>query len=172
MPNPEKKSRVRFTYLVATRILRSWRRRNAVATSSRSAMLRTSIQACGTATTTLAKPKPSPSITTTRLAMSAIVSRNRSSPVMPRWTVPCFSAETAQQFVVAATRHQRAVRRRGRIVQLEHEAGVIVETTAIGGREANAADVDAARRQKSGAALEQVERRLDFEAGRCGERAK
>ena len=29
-------------------------RRNAVATSSRSAMLRTSIQACGTATTTLA----------------------------------------------------------------------------------------------------------------------
>ena len=29
-------------------------------------MLRTSIQACGTATTTLAKPKPSPSISTTR----------------------------------------------------------------------------------------------------------
>ena len=35
-------------------------------------MLRTSIQACGTATTTLAKPKPSPSIITTRLSMSAI----------------------------------------------------------------------------------------------------
>ena len=32
-----------------------------------SAMVRTSIQACGTATTTLAKPKPSPSISTTRL---------------------------------------------------------------------------------------------------------
>ena len=53
------KSRVRFTYLVASRILRSCLSRNAVATSSRSAMLCTSIQACGTATTTLAWPKPS-----------------------------------------------------------------------------------------------------------------
>ena len=55
-------------------------------------MLRTSIQACGTATTTLAKPKPSPSIITTRLSMSAIVSRSRSSPVTPRWIAPCASA--------------------------------------------------------------------------------
>ena len=36
------------------------RSRNAVATSSRSAMLRTSIQACGTATTTLAKTEAEP----------------------------------------------------------------------------------------------------------------
>ena len=91
MPCAEKKSRVRFTYLVATRILRSWRSRNAVATSSRSAMLRTSIQACGTATTTLAKPKPSPSISTTRCSASGIISRTRSSPVTPRWTAPCAS---------------------------------------------------------------------------------
>ena len=55
-------------------------------------MPRTSIQACGTATTTLAKPKPSASIITTRLSMSAIVSRSKSSPVTPRWIVPCASA--------------------------------------------------------------------------------
>ena len=65
MPCAEKKPRVRFTYFVATRILRSWVWRKAVATSSMSAMLRTSIQACGTATTTLAWPKPSGSISTT-----------------------------------------------------------------------------------------------------------
>ena len=54
-------------------------------------MLRTSIQACGTATTTLAEPKPSPSIITTRRAKSGIISRSRSSPVTPRCTVPCAS---------------------------------------------------------------------------------
>ena len=55
-------------------------------------MLRTSIQACGTATTTLAKPKPSPSISTTRRSASGIISRSRSSPVTPRWIDPCASA--------------------------------------------------------------------------------
>ncbi len=38
-----------------------------MATSSRSAMVRTSIQACGTATTTLALPKPRPSISSDAL---------------------------------------------------------------------------------------------------------
>jgi hypothetical protein len=46
-------------YLVATRIRRLCWARKPVVTSSRSAMVRTSIQACGTATTTLALPKPS-----------------------------------------------------------------------------------------------------------------
>ncbi len=91
MPWAEKKSRVRLMYLVATRILRPWVWRNEVATSSRSAMVRTSIQACGTATTTVAKPKPSPSISTTLLSASGICSRTRSSPVTPRCTAPAAS---------------------------------------------------------------------------------
>ena len=54
-------------------------------------MVRTSIQACGTATTTLASPKPSLSISTTRVSASGIISRTRSSPVTPRCTAPCAS---------------------------------------------------------------------------------
>jgi len=42
-------------------------------------------------------------------------------------------------------------------MKLEHEAGVVVEATAERGGEADAADVDAARGKKAGAALEQVE---------------
>ena len=53
-------------------------------------MLRTSIQACGTATTTLAKPKPSPVISTTRSSDCGIISRSRSSPVTPRCAAPWF----------------------------------------------------------------------------------
>ena len=51
-------------------------------------MLRTSIQACGTATTTLAWPKPSGVSSSTAASASGICSRTRSSPVMPRWAVP------------------------------------------------------------------------------------
>ena len=40
-------------------------------------MLRTSIHACGTATTTLAKPKPSPSSSTTLSSARGIVSHTR-----------------------------------------------------------------------------------------------
>src|SRR5437660_332228 len=109
MPNPEKKSRVRFTYLVATRILRSCLSRNAVATSSRSAMLRTSIQACGTATTTLAWPKPSASISTTWRSASGIISRTRSSPVRPRCTAPCASMPTIPAAESGGEAHARDV---------------------------------------------------------------
>src|SRR5476651_1833913 len=59
-------------YLVATRIRRLCWARNPVVTSSRSAMVRTSIQACGTATTTLALPKPRLSINSTFLSASVI----------------------------------------------------------------------------------------------------
>ena len=81
-------------------------------------------------------------------------------------------AEPGEQFVVAAAGDQRPVRRGRRIVQLEHEAGVVVEAAAIGGREADAADIDAARGEKAGAAFEQIERRLDAKTGRAGERAQ
>ncbi len=49
-------------------------------------MVRTSIHACGTATTTLALPKPRLSISMTRLSALWMLSRIRSSPVMPRCT--------------------------------------------------------------------------------------
>ena len=54
-------------------------------------MVRTSIQACGTATTTFASPKPSLSISTTRFSASGMVSRIWSSPVTPKCTPPCAS---------------------------------------------------------------------------------
>ena len=55
-------------------------------------MVRTSIQACGTATTTLAKPKPSPSISTTLAVGVGIISRTRSSPVTPKMHGACGQA--------------------------------------------------------------------------------
>jgi hypothetical protein len=51
-------------------------------------MVRTSIQACGTATTTFASPKPSLSISTTRVSASVNASRIWSSPVTPKCTAP------------------------------------------------------------------------------------
>ena len=54
-------------------------------------MVRTSIQACGTATTTLAWPKPSGVSRLTRSSARAMVSRTRSSPVTPRWAAPAAS---------------------------------------------------------------------------------
>lgn len=51
-------------------------------------MSRTSIQACGTATTTVALPKPSGVSSSTWPRTSGRVSRIRSSPVTPRWAAP------------------------------------------------------------------------------------
>ena len=51
------------------------------------------------------------------------------------------------------------------VVQLEHEAGVVVEPAAERGREPDARDIDAARGEKAGAALEQVERGVEIELG-------
>ena len=51
-------------------------------------MVATSIQACGTATTTLAWPKPSGVTIATRESASGIDSRTRSSPVTPKCTEP------------------------------------------------------------------------------------
>src|SRR5262245_705459 len=48
-------------------------------------------------------------------------------------------------------------------MQLEHEARVVVEATAEGGREFDAPHVDTARSQEAGAALEQVERAVELE---------
>src|SRR5689334_8017486 len=68
------------------------------------------------------------------------------------------AAEPGQQAVVAPASNQLPLGASLRIVQLEHEARVVVETAAEGGRELDAADIDATRRQKSSAALEQIER--------------
>ena len=57
-------------------------------------------------------------------------------------------------------------------MQLEHEAGVVVEAAAERGREADARDVDAVRGEEAGAALEQVERGAELELGVGRERAQ
>ena len=57
-------------------------------------------------------------------------------------------------------------------MQLEHEAGVVVEAAAERGRELDARDVDAARGEEAGAALEQVERGAEVELGVGRERAQ
>ena len=57
-------------------------------------------------------------------------------------------------------------------MQLEHEAGVVVEAAAERGRELDARNVDAARGEEAGAALEQVERRRERDFGLGRERAK
>ena len=72
--------------------------------------------------------------------------------------------------VVAAAGDQRAFG--ARIVQLEHEAGVVVEAAAEPGRELDRPHIDAARGEKAGAGLEQIERRRQRELGVGGERAQ
>ena len=57
-------------------------------------------------------------------------------------------------------------------MQLEHEAGVVVEAAAERGRELDARDIDAARGEEAGAALEQVERGSERDLGFGRERAK
>ncbi len=57
-------------------------------------MLRTSIQARGTATTTSALPKPSGARNVTRRSASGTASRSKSSPATPRWACPSAKAPT------------------------------------------------------------------------------
>ena len=57
-------------------------------------------------------------------------------------------------------------------MQFEHEAGVVVEAASERGRELDARDVDAARGEEAGAALEQVERGAERDLGFGRERAK
>ena len=57
-------------------------------------------------------------------------------------------------------------------MQLEDKAGVIIEATAEGGRELDAAHINTARGKQAGAALEQVERRVERELGVAHKRAQ
>ena len=82
------------------------------------------------------------------------------------------AAEPREQPVIASAGDQRPGVACGRIVQLEHEAGVVVEAAAEGGGELDAADVDAARGQKAGAALEQIERGIERDLGVAGKGAQ
>src|SRR5262249_61714642 len=56
--------------------------------------------------------------------------------------------------------------------QLEHAAGIVVEAAAERGGKLDAGDVDAARGEKAGAALEQIERGVELEAGVARKRAQ
>src|SRR5882724_12375249 len=81
------------------------------------------------------------------------------------------AAEPGEQAIIAPAGDQLPGGASLRIVQLEHEARVVVEAAAEGGREPDAAHVDAARGQKAGAALEQIERRVELERTILGDRA-
>ncbi len=78
-------------------------REKATATSSRSAMVRTSIHACGTATMTLAWPKPSGARSSHFESASGMLSRTRSSPVTPRCAVPAARCVTISDVETKAT---------------------------------------------------------------------
>src|SRR5690242_16918045 len=71
------------------------------------------------------------------------------------------TAEPGEQAVVAPSSDQLPLGASLRIVQLEHEARVVVEATAEGGGELDAPDIDAARGQKAGAAFEQIKRSVE-----------
>ena len=79
-------------------------------------------------------------------------------------------AEPRQQAVVAAAGDERTLG--ARVMQLEHEAGVVIEAAAERRGEMDRAHVDAARGKKAGARLEQIERRRKRELGVGGERAQ
>src|SRR5215213_5529322 len=70
----------------------------------------------------------------------------------------CDGAETCEQLVVAPTGDELAVDAKLRVVQLEHEARVVIEPTPERGGELDARNLDALRGEESRAALEQVER--------------
>src|SRR5262245_56719235 len=78
------------------------------------------------------------------------------------------AAEPGEQAVVAPSRDQVPGGASLRIVQLEHEARVVVEAAAEGGRELDAANVDATCGQKTNAALEQIERSVNLERAILG----
>src|SRR5260370_1412826 len=142
-------------YLVATRIRRLCCSRKPEATSSRSAMVRTSIQACGTATTTLALPKPRLSIKSTRLSASAMLSRTRHSPVTPRCTAPRRNCEAIAL-----------------VVQFELKAGVVIHPAPERGGKPRLRDIDAARGHEADAAFQFIDGGSDVEFGVGGERAQ
>src|SRR5262249_30998018 len=75
------------------------------------------------------------------------------------------AAEPREQRVVAAACNELAPYAPVRVVQLEHDTGVIIEATAECGGKADASDVDPPRRQKAGAAFEQIERRIEGDVG-------
>src|SRR5580700_8929020 len=64
------------------------------------------------------------------------------------------AAEPREQAVIAASRRQLAGNPAGRIEQLEHEAGVIIDAAAECGGKANTVNVYAAGRKTPGAAFE------------------
>src|SRR5712691_8736576 len=82
------------------------------------------------------------------------------------------AAEPGEQAVIAPAGDQLPGGASLRIVQLEHEARVVIEAAAEGGRELDPADVDAARGQKAGAALEQIERSVKLERAILGDSAQ
>ena len=57
-------------------------------------------------------------------------------------------------------------------MQLEHKAGVIVESAAEGGRELDTAHVDAACGQEASAAFKQIERGVKLERAILGDGAQ
>src|SRR3977135_753395 len=82
------------------------------------------------------------------------------------------TAEPGEQAIIAPAGDQLPGGASSRIVQLEHEARVVVEAAAEGGRELDAAAVDAARGQKASAALEQIERGVKLERAILGDGAQ
>ncbi|MNT81700.1 hypothetical protein D3C72_2213200 [compost metagenome] len=84
-------------YLVAMRSQRPWRLRKSEATSARSCMWVTSIQASGTATTTSALPKPSGLTMETEAGPLSLVSWIRSRPVTPKSMVPRISSRAISE---------------------------------------------------------------------------
>src|SRR5215467_12575363 len=82
------------------------------------------------------------------------------------------AAESGEQTVIAPASDQLPGGTSLRIVQLEHEARVVVEAAAEGGRELDAANVDATRGQEAGAALEQIERGVKLQRAIFGNRAQ
>ena len=82
-----------------------------------------------------------------------------------------FRAQPRQQRVAASSPQQLAGDARVRIVNLEHEAGVIIDAAPECGRETHARNVDGLRGEKSGAAFQQIDRGPERRAGFLGRAA-
>src|SRR5271166_1600864 len=86
------------------------------------------------------------------------------------------ATEPRKQSVVTSARHKLAFDPLVRIMQFEYNSGVIVDSAPERGGKPDAADVDAARGQKAGAAFEQIKGRIERHIGiackgtqlRCG----
>src|SRR5215207_4268792 len=70
-------------------------------------------------------------------------------------------AEPGKQAVIPAPRDQLTCGASRRVVQLEYKSAVIVETAAECGGKADGGDVQAARGEQAGTALEQVQCRIE-----------